>query len=151
MTKDIIAVYLDVCALNRPFDDQNQMRIRLDADAVGLILANARMQTVQLCTSPVHRVEIAATPDVTRKRSLQVLLENLGAAVVVERKAARRRAEELHAQGMGVADAAHVAYAETAGCDFVTVDDRLLRQCRRIGVQTWFGTPIAFCDKEVLR
>lgn len=27
-------IYLDACALNRPLDDQNQMRIRLEADAV---------------------------------------------------------------------------------------------------------------------
>ena len=27
-------IYLDVCALNRPLDDQNQMRIRLEADYV---------------------------------------------------------------------------------------------------------------------
>ena len=32
-------VYLDVCALNRPLDDQSQMRIRLEADAVALISA----------------------------------------------------------------------------------------------------------------
>ena len=32
-------VYLDVCALNRPLDDQSQMRIRLEADAVSLILS----------------------------------------------------------------------------------------------------------------
>ncbi len=25
-------VYLDVCALNRPIDDQSQMRVRLEAD-----------------------------------------------------------------------------------------------------------------------
>ncbi len=31
-------IYLDVCCLNRPFDDQRQDRIRLEADAVLLIL-----------------------------------------------------------------------------------------------------------------
>jgi len=147
----IIDVYLDVCALNRPFDDQQQIRIRLETDAVLLILANVRTQALRLCMSPVHQVEIAAAPDPARKRSVQTMLNDLGVQVTVDRKMARQRAETLHAQGMGVADAVHVAYAEAAGCDFVTVDDRLLRQCRRIGVQTWFGTPIAFCDKEMLQ
>ena len=32
-------VYLDVCALCRPFDDQAHMRIRLETEAVQLILA----------------------------------------------------------------------------------------------------------------
>jgi predicted nucleic acid-binding protein len=144
-------VYLDVCALNRPFDDQQQLRIRLETDAVLLILANVRTQALQLCVSPVHRAEIAATPDPARKRSMRTLLDELGVQLSVDRKITRQRAQMLHAQGMGVADAAHVAYAEAAKCDFISVDDRLLRQCRRIGLQIWFGTPMAFCDKEKLR
>ena len=35
-------VHLDVCALSRPFDDQSQMRIRLETDAVLLILSHIR-------------------------------------------------------------------------------------------------------------
>ena len=31
-------IYLDVSCLNRPFDDQTQARIRLEAEAVLLIL-----------------------------------------------------------------------------------------------------------------
>ena len=31
-------IYLDVCCLNRPFDDQSQPRIRLEAQAVLAIL-----------------------------------------------------------------------------------------------------------------
>ena len=35
-------VYLDLCALNRPLDDQGQIRVRLEADAVSLILSHVR-------------------------------------------------------------------------------------------------------------
>jgi hypothetical protein len=38
-------IYLDVCCLNRPFDDQGQERIRLEAEAVLLIIA--RMESGQ--------------------------------------------------------------------------------------------------------
>ena len=31
-------IYLDVCCINRPFDDQNQDRIHLEAEAVISIL-----------------------------------------------------------------------------------------------------------------
>jgi hypothetical protein len=31
-------IYLDTCCLNRPFDDQRQARIRLESEAVTLIL-----------------------------------------------------------------------------------------------------------------
>ncbi len=33
-------VYLDACCLNRPFDDQTQDRIHLEAEAVLLILTH---------------------------------------------------------------------------------------------------------------
>ena len=64
---------------------------------------------------------------------------------------ARQKAGELHQTGIGPADAAHAAYAELTGCDFVTVDDRLLRQLRRSKLRVWSGTPMAYCDKENLR
>jgi hypothetical protein len=59
-------VYLDVCALGRPLDDQAQMRIRVEAD-------------------------------------------------------------------------------------FVSCDDRLIRQCRRVQARIWVGNPVEYCVKENLR
>lgn len=38
-------IYLDVCCLNRPFDDQTQERIRLEAEAVLLILERCQAGT----------------------------------------------------------------------------------------------------------
>jgi len=143
-------VYLDVCALNRPLDDQSQMRIRLEADAVLLILSHSRTRTVALAVSPAHNIEIAANPDPSRRNHLQLLLQELGSPIRFDTAATRQRAEELVTMGFGAADAAHVALAEQAGCDFVTCDDRLLRQCRRLGVRLWFGSPTAYCDKEDL-
>lgn len=35
-------IYMDVCALSRPFDEQDYMRIRLETEAVNLILLKVR-------------------------------------------------------------------------------------------------------------
>ncbi|GFP31652.1 hypothetical protein HKBW3S34_02573, partial [Candidatus Hakubella thermalkaliphila] len=35
-------IYIDVCALSRPFDDQSFLRIRLETEALNLILLNVR-------------------------------------------------------------------------------------------------------------
>lgn len=144
-------VYLDVCALNRPLDDQNQMRIRLEADAVLLILSHARARTLCIVVSPVHFSEAVANPDLAKREHVQLLLKDVGTEVAVDMGLTRDRAKQLHGLGLGAADAAHVAFAELAGCDFVTVDDRLLRQLRRVGSAAWFGTPATYCDKEDLR
>ncbi|MDH7487528.1 MAG: PIN domain-containing protein [Anaerolineae bacterium] len=144
-------VYLDVSALCRPFDDQSHIRVRLETEAVQLILSHVRAETLELIVSAVHDVEIAAIDDTAERIHLQVMLEQIGLRLAVDTSQTRQRAETLVQQGLGPADAAHLAWAEQTGCDFVTCDDRLLRQCRRIKPGIWFGTPITFCDKEDLR
>ena len=80
-----------------------------------------------------------------------ILLRQFGTRLDFDWQAARRRAEQLVGLGMGVADATHVAFAEQSEAEFVTVDDRLLKQCRRGKLAIWCGSPLAYCDKEGLR
>ncbi|RQW03470.1 hypothetical protein EH223_09920 [candidate division KSB1 bacterium] len=49
-------IYLDVCTLCRPFDDQSFIRIRLENDAVNLIISHVHLNVFQLFASPVHFV-----------------------------------------------------------------------------------------------
>ncbi len=145
-------IYLDVCALCRPFDDQTQMRIRLETDAVQLILSHVFAGSLTLVVSPVHEVEIGAIGDPAEREHLLFILHqsghhpsNWGMEQV------RERAEHLAQMGLGPADAAHLAFAEAMNADFITCDDRLLRQCRRVQPPIWCGSPVAFCDKEGLQ
>lgn len=144
-------VYLDVCALCRPFDDQRQARIRLETTSVELILAHVRRKKIELIVSPIHDAEIEATADREERSQLTFLLKQLGFRPVFDLPAAQQRAGHLTAQGMGIADAAHLVLAEQAQAEFVTVDDRLLKMCRRVKPAVWCGTPLAYCDKEGLK
>lgn len=143
-------VYLDVCALCRPFDDQRQARIRLETTGVELILSHVRMNRLELIVAPTHDIEIEATTDLEERSQLLFLLNQLGSRPVFDLWAGQQRAKRLIAQGMGIADAAHVAFAEQSQAEFITVDDRLLRMCRRGNILVWCGTPLAYCDKEGL-
>ena len=150
MSEAVRRVYLDVCALCRPFDDQSQMRIRLETEAVQLILSHARSGDLILMVSPAHDVEINAINDPVEREHLLSLLREIGRRADVDVQRARQRAEQLTRRGLGPADAAHLAYAEGARAGFVTCDDRLIRQCRRVQLDVWYGTPVAFCDEEDL-
>lgn len=151
MSNSAPRAYLDVSALCRPFDDQDQMRIRLETDAVQLILGNVYSKNLTLIVSPAHEAEIAAIDEASEREHLELLLEEHGVQPAFDLVGARKRAQQLVQKGLGIADAAHIAFAEQAQADFVTADDRLIRQCRRAGVGIWSGTPIAFCEKETLR
>jgi len=144
-------VHLDVCALCRPFDDQRQVRIQLEAGCVELILSHARGGSRELIVSPAHDREIAGIDDVEERSQLVLALGELGKRHAFDLPAARKRTEDLMAVGLGAADASHVAFSEQAGAEFVSVDDRLLRRCQQAGVAVWCGTPLAYCDKESLR
>jgi hypothetical protein len=54
-------IYLDTCCLNRPFDDQRQPRIRLEAEAVTLILEKFRQREWNWVGSEVLIYEIEQT------------------------------------------------------------------------------------------
>ena len=49
-------IYLDVCSLCRPFDDQNYVRIRIETDSINLILSRVKEKYYELMKSPVHIV-----------------------------------------------------------------------------------------------
>ena len=146
--KTITTLYLDVCTLCRPFDDQNQMRIRLETDAWYLILNAIKHGDYEMAVSPVHRQEISAISDAQERCELLTLLDRYGHTKTCDRNAARQRAEDLHNLRFGVADAAHVAYAELIADAFISCDDKLLKKCRAHHVVIPAINPIEFCTQE---
>jgi hypothetical protein len=116
-----------------------------------LILAHIRQQRLVLIVSPTHELEIGAISDAEERQHLLLLLKKWGDSPSFDLPLIRQRADQLVGLGMGVADAAHLAFAEAALADFMSVDDRLLKLCRRIQTKVWCGTPLAYCDKEDLR
>ena len=145
------SIYLDVCALCRPFDDQTQLRVRLETDAIQLILSHVRSGHLALVVSPAQDIEISAIDELAEREHLTSLLQQIGDRVEFDLKQARNRAEEMARLALGPADAAHLAFAEQAQASFITCDDRLLRQCKRVRPAVWVGTPVSFCDEEDLR
>ena len=120
-------IYLDVCCLNRPFDDQTQDRIHLESEAVLLILKHIRLGKWKWMSSEVVDFEIRQTPNFERRRRLELITRYADRTVLIEETVAKR-ASELKAMGFGVYDALHLACAEHCNADvFLTTDDKLLR------------------------
>lgn len=126
------SIYLDVCCLNRPFNDQTQDRIRLEAAAILSVLKRIEQNEWLGIISGVVEIEIENDPNVERKVRVQNLarLARKNVAVGPDQSS---RALELQALGFGAFDALHVACAEHAGADvLLTVDDRFLRLAIRL-------------------
>lgn len=144
-------IYLDVCALCRLFDDQSYMRIRLETLAVNLILSSIESGNYKMIYSPVHFKEIYAIQNDIELFELHMLLQRIGHRAGIDMGKGREKAEKFVKMGFGIADAAHVAFAELSSSDFISCDYRLLKKCKRAGLSIWTGNPIAFCDKEELQ
>jgi len=127
----MITVYLDACCLNRPFDDQAQDRIRLESEAVLLVLGHVHRGDWRWIGSEVLSFELARNPDAERRRRVEVLVASATKTVVLDERV-ERRGTELEDLGFGAFDALHLAAAEAAQVDiFLTTDDGLLRRAWR--------------------
>jgi predicted nucleic acid-binding protein len=125
------SIYLDVCCLNRPFDDSSQDRIRLEAEAVLTIYRKCRLGEWELTTSEMIEAELRQTPDPKKAESIMAALTIAKHKVVID-SGLKQRASELVQFGIKSIDAVHVASAEAAEVDvFLSTDDRLVRTAAR--------------------
>jgi len=145
------SIYMDVCALSRPFDNQAFMRIRLETEAVNLILSKSREGKFRLLVSSAHDVEIQAINDAVERIKLQAVINEMGVRAKGDLRKTRIRAEELVRLGFGVGDAAHLAFAEFHSAEFITCDYRVIKKSLRHKIGLWCGNPVSFCEKEGLR
>ena len=124
----MIKIYVDACCLNRPFDDQNQPRIRLESEAMLIILAQCEQKQWEWVGSEALTWEISKTPDSERRRRVQLLASHVHRMVSIGQSESAR-AQQIQAWGITAFDALHLACAESGQADvFLTTDDRLLRK-----------------------
>jgi len=123
-------IYLDMCSIQRPLDDQTQLRIHVEAEAVLGIIAFCEAGGAELISSEALEYETARNPHPVRKAHAQGVL---GKATRIARlsPAVEARARLLNQAGIKPLDALHLAFAVEAGAGyFCTCDDRFLRRAR---------------------
>jgi hypothetical protein len=125
-------IYLDNCVLNRPFDDQSQERIRLETEAIILLLARLERKEWTWLGSQALELEIDKTPDAEQQSRLRHVIEFVSLTLEIGENELER-AHELQKLGFVGFDAVHLACAEIGKADvFLTADDRLLRLSKRM-------------------
>lgn len=126
-------LFLDTCSLNRPWDDQSQVRIHLEAEAVIYILDAVRRGEEELVTSDYLLAEILDNPDPVRRADVMALVQ-LANLHMAQNPTIDANAARLAAWNITGYDALHIAAAEAARCDYLlTTDDRLIRRSARAG------------------
>ena len=129
-------IYLDMCSLQRPLDDQTPLRVHLEAEAVLGVLALCETGQAELVGSVALRFEQSRNPHPLRKGFAQEVLA-LAALTVDATPTVTQRAHDYVEQGIQPLDALHLACAVEARADyFCTCDDRLLRRAKQVATET---------------
>ena len=97
-------IYLDVCCYCRPFDDQRQERIRLEAEAVLLILNNCQKGIWNVIGSDAIDFEISKIPDPIKRFKVESLYAICKNKVKINEEI-HLRAKELQSLGFKALDA----------------------------------------------
>jgi len=143
--KPVEKIYLDVCTICRPYDDQCYLRIRLETDAYYLILNYVKSSRFVLMASPVHYYELKSIQNDQERISALSILGNFGVQINCNKQSVRQRTVELIAKGFGLGDAAHLAFAEAGADYFVSCDEKLVKRAARAGVAIKAMSPVKFC------
>lgn len=150
--KTITSVYLDTSVYNRPFDDQNQTRVRLETEAFLLILEKAVSKSVRIASSSVLIYENSYNPFPERKERVSSFL-SVASKFIRLTEAVKQRAQAIEKAGIEPIDALHIACAESGADFFVTCDDGIIKKVRKnsamFNIEVY--NPLEFVLKEVIR
>lgn len=128
----MMKIYLDNCVLNRPFDDQSQERVRLETEAILLLLSRIERKDWIWIGSDALEIEINQTSDAEQKSRLRRIIEFVSLIIELGEQELKR-ASKLQDLGFVGFDAVHLACAESGKVDvFLTTDDRLLKLAKKL-------------------
>lgn len=121
-------VYLDTCSIQRPFDDQSQLRIALEAEAVLGIIDLVEQENLDLLSSEVLVIETENNPYPTRRQFAFAILD-LASRKLETTPQIESTARTYDEQGIRPFDALHLACAVEGGADVLcTTDDDFHRR-----------------------
>lgn len=118
-------IYLDVCCLCRPFDDQRDPRIKIESTAVQEILRLCT-DTCTLISSEAIIEEISLIPDKKKRLRVEKVLSLAKEEIILDDTIVARM-HTLIKKGGTAMDSLHIACAEHAGALLLTTDDDLVK------------------------
>jgi len=105
-------IYFDNCAYNRPYDDQDQVRVQLETGAKLYIQELIKTGKIDLVCSFVSRFENDENPNGANRDSIELFFRNAVQYIGNEDSDnIREKAGELMGMGIKMKDAAHLACA----------------------------------------
>ncbi len=121
-------IYMDNCCFNRPFDDQTNIRIRIETEAKLYIQEKIIKKEIELAWSYIIDYENRFNPFEERRNAIDKWKSH-AIIDIIETSNIINNAELIQSLGVKSKDALHVACAVEAKCDyFLSTDDLLFKK-----------------------
>lgn len=141
-------IYMDVCCLCRPFDDQTMRRTCLEVTAVQEIIRRCASQEFTLITSEAITEELSKIPDIRKRLRVEKIVSGAKEQILIDEDIIARM-HEIIAIGGDAMDSLHIACAERAGAILLTTDDGLITFFKSSqNIQVRIENPVTWLKEE---
>lgn len=139
-------IYLDMNIYNRPFDDQTQVRIRLETIAIFSILQRIKNGDFSLLWSFMIDYENSLNP-YNNIRSEIWMASSIANETITPDESVLAIARSFEAKGIKSRDALHLACALKGEAEyFLTCDDKLIKRASELGINLNIMNPLRFVE-----
>ncbi len=141
-------IYLDNCCFNRPFDDQSQLRIKLEAEAKLKIQEEIRSRNLEMVWSYILDYENSKNPYEERRIQIQGW-KKYSIQDIQKKPKIIKLAKQFNRNGLKKMDSLHIACAiETKCVYFITTDDKVLNKSEKIS-EIKIIDPFGFIKEQI--
>ena len=141
----MLKLYLDNCCYNRPFDDLEQEKINLEANAIENIFRKHINKKVEIYKSMAIDFEISKIKSDTKRRQVEDLYDAMDLSQIAYSHKIKQRALELKQYNIKDMDSLHLAFAESKDIDyFITTDKLLINASKRANLKVKVINPVEF-------
>ena len=128
-------IYLDTCCLSRIFDDQTQIQVRQETEAIKLILSQLQDGLWTWISSEILGEEVGKNPNETHRSQIENWLTDAHQDVTIK-IGEISRGKYLESISFKENDALHLACAESGSADvLLTTDNGLLNKAKSVQTQ----------------
>lgn len=141
----MLKLYLDNCCYNRPFDDLEQEKINLEANAIENIFRKHINKEVKIYKSMAIDFEISKIKSDNKRRQVEDLYDAMELIEIDYSEEIKQIAIELRQYNIKDMDSLHLAFAENNDIDyFITTDRLLINASKRANLKIKVINPIEF-------
>ena len=140
-----IKLYFDACCYNRPFDNLQNEKVRLEAEAVLMIQGRIGIESHELYSSRAVEFELSKTKDISKKMNVLVFYDSVQKTLLDFHDNIEFLASDYESYNIRYMDALHIAYCDFNKMDYMlTTDKGLINAARRVQTLVKVINPLEF-------